>query len=101
MYAPLIAHTNIPVDADIPSGDPSPVVGLFLTWLYVTVFHPLEELVILVLEPKSLGGVHKLRLQEEGGRWSKKLTFCKVSYHRKCKSQYAEAKCYPPKKVRY
>ena len=54
MYAPLIAHTNIPVDADIPSGDPSPVVGLFLTWLYVTVFHPLDELVILVLQPKSL-----------------------------------------------
>ena len=50
LYAPLIAHTNIPVDADIPSGDPSPVVGLFLTWLYVTVFHPLEELVILVLQ---------------------------------------------------
>ena len=32
-----------------------------------------------------LGAVHKLRLQEEGGRWSKKLTFCKLSYHRKCK----------------
>ena len=32
-----------------------------------------------------LGDVHKLRLQEEGGRWSKKLTFCKLSYHRKCK----------------
>ena len=32
-----------------------------------------------------LGGVHKLRLQEEGGRWSKKSTFCKHLYHRKCK----------------
>ena len=32
-----------------------------------------------------LGGVHKLRLQEEGGRWSQKLTFCKLLYHRKCK----------------
>ena len=32
-----------------------------------------------------LGAVHKLRLQEEGGRWSKKLTFCKLLYHRKCK----------------
>ena len=32
-----------------------------------------------------LGGVHKLRLQEEGGRWSKKLTFCKLLYHKKCK----------------
>ena len=32
-----------------------------------------------------LGGVHKLRLQEEGGRWSKKSTFCKPLYHRKCK----------------
>ena len=30
-------------------------------------------------------GVHKLRLQEEGGRWSKKSTFCKLLYHRKCK----------------
>ena len=33
----------------------------------------------------ALGGVHKLRLQEEGGRWSKKSTFCKFLYHRKCK----------------
>ena len=33
----------------------------------------------------GLGGVHKPRLQEEGGRWSKKLTFCKPLYHRKCK----------------
>ena len=33
----------------------------------------------------ALGGVHKLRWQEEGGRWSKKLTFCKLLYHRKCK----------------
>ena len=33
----------------------------------------------------TLGGVHKLRLQEEGGRWSKKSTFCKLLYHRKCK----------------
>ena len=32
-----------------------------------------------------LGAVHKLRLQEEGGRWSKKSTFCKLLYHRKCK----------------
>jgi len=24
-------------------------------------------------------------LQEEGGRWSKKSTFCKLLYHRKCK----------------
>ena len=32
-----------------------------------------------------LGTVHKLRLQEEGGRWSKKSTFCKLFYHRKCK----------------
>ena len=29
--------------------------------------------------------VHKLRLQEEGGRWSKISTFCKLLYHRKCK----------------
>ena len=33
----------------------------------------------------DLGAVHKLRLQEEGGRWSKKSTFCKLLYHRKCK----------------
>ena len=32
-------------------------------------------------------GVHKLRLQEEGGRWSKKSTFCKLLYHRKCKQR--------------
>ena len=32
-----------------------------------------------------LGGVQKLRLQEEGGRWSKKFTFCKLLYQRKCK----------------
>ena len=38
---------------------------------------------ISVLLP--LGVVHKLCLQEEGGRWSKKLTFCKLLYHRKCK----------------
>ena len=38
--------------------------------------------------PKSclqLGGVHKLCLQEKGGSWSKKSTFCKLLYHRKCK----------------
>ena len=33
----------------------------------------------------SLGAVHKLRLQEEGARWSKILTFCKLLCHRKCK----------------
>ena len=32
-----------------------------------------------------LGVVHKLCLQEEGGRWPKKLTFFKLLYHRKCK----------------
>ena len=32
-----------------------------------------------------LGAVHKLRLQEDGGRWSKKSNFCKLLYHRKCK----------------
>ena len=35
--------------------------------------------------PSLLGGVHKLRLQEEKGRWSKKLIFFKLLYHRKCK----------------
>ena len=34
---------------------------------------------------KPYGAVNKLRLQKEGGRWSKKLTFCKLLYHRKCK----------------
>ena len=34
---------------------------------------------------KGKGGVHKLHLQEEGGRWSKKSTFCKLLYHKKCK----------------
>ena len=33
----------------------------------------------------SFGAVHILRLQEEGGRLSKWFTFCKLSYHRKCK----------------
>ena len=28
---------------------------------------------------KALGTVHKLRLQEEGGRWSKKAKSCKRS----------------------
>ena len=31
-----------------------------------------------------LGAVHKLRLQEEGGRLSKKSTFCQNLYHTKC-----------------
>ena len=34
-----------------------------------------------------LGGVHKLRLQEDGGRWSKKSTFLKLLYHRNCKQR--------------
>ena len=34
---------------------------------------------------KTLGAIHKLRLQEEVGRWSKQSTFCKLLYHRKCK----------------
>ena len=33
----------------------------------------------------TLWGIHKLRLPKEGGRWSKKFTFCKLLYHRKCK----------------
>ena len=36
-------------------------------------------------EKLVLRTVHKLRLQEEVGRWSKKSTFCKLLYHRKCK----------------
>ena len=32
-----------------------------------------------------LGAVHKIRLQEEGGRWLKKSSFCKLSYHKICK----------------
>ena len=32
----------------------------------------------------QLGVVHKLRLQDEVGRWSKKSTFCQRLYHRKC-----------------
>ena len=31
------------------------------------------------------GAIHKLRLQEEWGRWSKQLTFCELLYHIKCK----------------
>ena len=33
----------------------------------------------------QLGVVHKLRLQDEVGRWSKNSTFCQHSYHRRCK----------------
>ena len=35
--------------------------------------------------PFVSGAVHKLRLQVEGGRWSKKLTSCKLLYHIECK----------------
>ena len=31
----------------------------------------------------QLGVIHKLRLQEEGGRWSKKLAFRQRLYHKK------------------
>ena len=40
---------------------------------------------LVILMMFYLGGIHKLRLQEEGGRWSKRLIFCKPLYHRKCK----------------
>ena len=40
---------------------------------------------VSLIQTLTLGGVHKLRLQEKGGRWSKKSTFCKLLYHRKCK----------------
>ena len=42
------------------------------------------QLVSYFKSQPRLGAVHKLRLQEEGGRWSKQLTFCKLSYHTKC-----------------
>ena len=42
-------------------------------------------MLIAVGGKKRLGAVHKLRLQEEGGRWSKKSTFLKLLYHRKSK----------------
>ena len=45
-----MAHVKIPVEVEIPSDDPSPVSGLFLTLLYVTVLHPLEELVEVFLQ---------------------------------------------------
>ena len=48
-------------------------------------FEEAKFFVIIFTYHLRLGAVHKLRLQEEGGRWSKKLTFCKLSYHRKCK----------------
>ena len=45
-----MAHVKIPVDVDIPS-----VVGLFLTGpSYVTVVHPLEELVELDLQQRII-----------------------------------------------
>ena len=39
----------------------------------------------LIINNIFLGAVYKLRLKEEGGRWSKKSTFCNLSYRRKCK----------------
>ena len=32
----------------------------------------------------QLGAVHKLRLQDQVGRWSKNVHFCQRLYHRKC-----------------
>ena len=40
-------------------------------------YSPVLELTAKVVR-FQLGGVHKLRLEEEGGRWSKKSTFCKL-----------------------
>ena len=42
-----------------------------------TIFHQAQR--------SRQGAIHQLRLKEEGGRWSKKLTICKLLYHRKCK----------------
>ena len=36
------------------------------------------------LRNQTLGGVHKLRLQDAVGRWSKISNFCHRSYQRKC-----------------
>ena len=44
-----------------------------------------RDLVTIEGEDIIIGGVHKLCLQEKGGRWSKESSFCKLSYHRKCK----------------
>ena len=44
---------------------------------------------LLSANKTGLGAVHKLRLQEKGGRWSKKLTYYKLLYHRKCKQRRA------------
>ena len=55
-----------------------------------SVGQPIKERIYIFLkndlkQNEPLGSVHKLRLQEEGGSWSKKSTFCKLLYHRKCK----------------
>ena len=50
-----------------------------------TFFASLFCVVVSKAYDERLGAIHKLRLQEEWGRWSKKLTFCKLLYHRKCK----------------
>ena len=52
---------------------------------FCRITYPLEYGWLGVEAGLRKGGVHKLRLQEEGGRWSKKLSFCKLLYHRKCK----------------
>ena len=59
----------------------SPVCHRYDTSLHTHTYTVDKVLVI------TLGGVHKLGLQEEGGMWSKKSTFCKLLYHRKCKQR--------------
>ena len=59
-----MAHINTPVDGDIPSEEPSPVVELFLTSSYVMVLHPDEELVELIL--KKVDFIYKCQKISKG-----------------------------------
>ena len=54
---------------------------------YVHATYVLIHVLVILEEFRNiiLGVVHKLSFQEEGGRWSKKLTFCKLLYQRKYK----------------
>ena len=36
---------------------------------------------------REVGGRSQTTFPRGGGRWSKKLTFCKLLYHRKCKAR--------------
>ena len=42
----------------------------------------------LTITKSKIGWRSQTIIQEEGGRWLKKFTFCKLLYHRKCKQRW-------------